>query len=721
MLNALICLLAVMSLSVFFTQYVGKNSAFAPLLSLSAAMLYFMLAGVLGVLAAAAWLFYAACFGLGAFAFFRGRLRLLKSLVSPGFLLFALLSLFLLFYLAAKQPTFTEWDEFSLWGTAPKLMLSSGELYTTADIGWPVTQTQSPALMLLSYMCQFFGAQFAPWQVFWILDVLMIACVAALISPFGFRRWRTALPLAIAGLLAPFFFGVINGTVTLSTVWMSAYADIPAGMLMAGTMAVYFAGRHTKNGRAILAVLPLAALSLTKDNVMPVALVCAAVMAIDCLFFSQYSVPYQKMGARIERFATKHRRITGLFVGLCRGGVWFLAVGAPYLFWRGYSAAVLAQSTTAAGALTQTSADITTSGASVTSSVLSAFTQLFGITPQTPQAQAALQEMSNYFFGWVGSGTPEAYQLNSSMAGSGIQTLLLIGIIFGAAVLFSSGMAKKMQSFFTMIIMFCGYMGYHFMLFVFYGFVYNLREVSAIVDYPRYMATYYTGWLLTGLLLLALCTLKKRECAQNAAEDAPPCTPEDAPVSFAQALGDALPIFAKTGVLAVSVFMLLHFSIMVYPGHSVLDYPDVYMQEDRHREELAQGVSQHLPQDARVFFVSQSGSGESWFRYSQYLLPAVLEYSMSGGSALSPEVLAEQKAEQGGPQQATLSDEESLAFVQDYLSENGCEYILVESTDEWFTQVFGGMFTDGLQSAPSPDAPILYRLNESGLYEQVTA
>ena len=69
-------------------------------------------------------------------------------------------------------------QEFSFWGIAPKVVKSTGQLYTFQPQGLRVT-SYVPGLVMLDEAFQFLGTSFAPWKVFAAYDILMFAIFAA--------------------------------------------------------------------------------------------------------------------------------------------------------------------------------------------------------------------------------------------------------------------------------------------------------------------------------------------------------------------------------------------------------------------------------------------------------------------------------------------------------------------------------------------------------------
>ena len=80
---------------------------------------------------------------------------------------------------------------------------------------------------MLGYFVQFFGA-FAPFKVYLAYDLLLFACIAAVLGRVDLKL-QAGGALAVIGWCTPWFFTTYARTIFVSKVYMSAYGDIPAG------------------------------------------------------------------------------------------------------------------------------------------------------------------------------------------------------------------------------------------------------------------------------------------------------------------------------------------------------------------------------------------------------------------------------------------------------------------------------------------------------------
>ncbi|MGD9559005.1 MAG: hypothetical protein AB7V55_00170 [Oscillospiraceae bacterium] len=676
MLDVILAYLALLGLCVFFSSLPGVKSGLSPLLAVSACMLYFALAGILGVLVVGGWVFYFLCAALLGVALWRRHsMRFFKRLASPGLVFFAGFGLLLLVWLAVRQPVFREWDEFTFWGTAVKLMKLNGELYTTAPAGWWWTSTQAPALPMFSYFAQFFAPAFAAWKVFWAYDLVLLAAASALLGGFKWRHWRVVVPLGAVGVLTPFFFNVFYHTTYLNTTYISAYADVPAGMLFGGVLAAFFALRRLGHRALWQAALPLAALALVKDgNVLAIALVAAGVMLADVLVFGSAQGPaLGRVGATAALTATQEKRR----MWLCRVGAGLGLLVLPVAvnaLWSAHTGLANAQNLQMAGEITHLS---------VPAALVLTVKELLGIAPRSDAFNQTAQNLWDSFLGRMRTGAGiEDGVVRVSMAGTALATCLLIVALFVLAAVLARSARFRRRVLLAGGLLLGGFLCYQFVMLVFYAHLYHAQPGSRpIFDYARYLQSYLVGWFLAGAALLG-----------RAAK---------APARW------ALP--ATAGVLALALAMLLRTGAMVRPGYSVLDYPASFDDEFTVRQSQVRQLAEHIEPGARVFYVCQGGDGGEWFRTHYEMLPVILDYSISGGGSLP--LPADVRGWDAG--QPTLME------LAAYLEEQPCRYILIEHIDEAFIEAYAPLFEQ--PPVAGMETPALYHRADGaqGLYVRI--
>ncbi|NLW78023.1 MAG: hypothetical protein GXY32_01245 [Ruminococcaceae bacterium] len=660
--DVFISFLSVCALGTFLVLKCRIPAGFAPLVAMCAVPLWFALFGMVGLLGLGSWLWYLLCAGLLALALlWRRKQNNYRALLSPGSLFFVLAALATLIFLAIRQPIISQWDEFSLWGTIVKLMKGSGELYTTAEMGWAWPATQLPTLPTIGYFTQVLG-DYAAWKIYAGYALLTLAVVAALMGQLSFKQYKIVVPLGVAGLLVPWFFSVGAARIFyVKPIWLNSYADIPAGMLFGGVLLLYLGLREAK-GPLWPVGLALAALSMTKENTFLFALVLVLFIACDLLLFgdkpSESNVP-AKGGTLRQQLS--QQRLPGK-LGRCF--IFLLLALLPYLIWNQYIGWVVAQRQ-ASGLSVQASEPLL-------QVLLNCMAMLLGFQPRTEQFQLALDNMLEAF---VSPGQ------KITMAGTGLMTVCLILILFALAALLTADKQLRKRTFVAMGVSTLGFAGYYLELIFSYGRVFSAEQAASLESYSRYLSSYYTGWFLIALIFLGMAARKERPYG-----------------------------IASCGVLALAGTMLVLCNTLLPMQYNDIGYPDAHYRELRAEQAVADTVLEQLEPGDRLFFVSQRDDfGEKWFHYSYYMLPAILDFSgvpdKEGGIGGGGGTFGLPGQGGGIPSYHAYTPEELLA----YITGNGCDYIFFENLDKAFIRAYKTLFSDGLAAAKRGDT-MLYRV-----------
>lgn len=291
-----------------------------PLLSAAALVLYpFGMLGNLRIGAAAAVLLLGVAVVVGVV-----RLRpagvgtaVKTALTRPGFALFLGGAAFIWCLFALHRPMFTQWDEFTAWGLAPKMVVERAAFYVADPVNLKASFTY-PATSLVTFLFQPFGS-WAEWACLAALDTLALACVAAA-SALPRPQWAGGILVFGTGFVLPFFFSN-NPAGSYAPQYANAMADLPLAMLFGGALCLYYSVGHRR--RAFwLTGLPLMLLTLTKDICFAYGLIAAFLIGLDQLVTADKPIK--------QSFPRAFLRAGGLAV----------CVVAAFVSWSRYTAAV---------------------------------------------------------------------------------------------------------------------------------------------------------------------------------------------------------------------------------------------------------------------------------------------------------------------------------------------------------------------------------------------
>ena len=186
LLYALALLLLLCGACAILGEKFGLSPALLPLPVLSGAVVVLYLCGIAGILRAGAVLVLLALAAVWVLGLVQlhpaGVLKAWQNaLCTPGFALFLGGSAFIWVLFCVQEPMFTQWDEFTAWGLAPKMVVERGAFYVADPVNLKASFTY-PATSLLAFLFQPFGL-WAEW-----------ACLAAIDTP----RLRATTPCSMS-------------------------------------------------------------------------------------------------------------------------------------------------------------------------------------------------------------------------------------------------------------------------------------------------------------------------------------------------------------------------------------------------------------------------------------------------------------------------------------------------------------------------------------------
>ncbi|HJB68553.1 MAG TPA: hypothetical protein H9770_06895 [Candidatus Fournierella excrementigallinarum] len=639
-------LAALFGMSAVLARRAGVGSAAAPLAALALAELVLLASGLLGVLRPAG-LALAALGLLGggleaALAKKKGETcPLAAALESPAAKLFWAAALALAVGLWLLRPEFLNFDEYSFWGTAAKLTCENDALYTVCETGLPWQMTELAALPLASYFFQLFGP-FAPWRAIFAADLLMLAALAA--AAGCAKRARLACPLFLAGLSLPTLVTVAGHTALLNTAWLEFLGDLPAGMLFGGAAAFWLAVRDEGPAARWLTLPVLMLAANVKSNTFVLGLAAAGLVALDAALFA----PGEKRGAK------------GFAARLGFGAACLTAPAAQYLLWNNYIAGLVRRNA-AAGGMGDTAS------ASLPAVVANGLKLLLGLP-----AESYFEARSEIFWQYGSAMTDAFWHRKVSVFGAGAAVAALTLAVFLAAVLLAAGKRARLRAALFAVGSSACFAGYWLMLWLSYAFLLKDSTPENLASYPRYFASYYTGWLLLALAVLAVsCASAKR------------------------------PALGRAAALAVGAAFAAALAAGTEPQFTLLGVGGGEYAPVRQELAVAKAAKAAIRPGQKVFLIHQGDEGFSWFLFNQQLCPALV-YGEGGATYGEPALV------EGMPYSAPYTEEEFSAL----LKAEQVDLLLVSRVNGIFEESYAALFTDGLAAAKQ--GPALYEKSEAG-------
>lgn len=455
LLLSLVSLAALAGFAVLLARRTSLPAPLAPFTALCGVMILLALGGMAGLLVPTGWLCFALAAGAWVLAFAPvGRKNPVSVLAAPGFVAFWVLAAALLVFFAWRQPMYSTWDEFSFWGTAAKIVKTSGALYGNAEIGWDWVGSHRPGLIMLGYFFQFFGP-YAEWRVLAGYDILLLSIFTTLTAGAPKGAWRRVVPALGFGFLLPFLITLYGNITRTTDLYASSLSDIPLGLTFGGAMAVYYMNKR----RALWpTALALAALCMEKDTGFAMALVAAGIIGADAF-----------LGALAERAPAPAAGKT-----LAKAAGLFVACVAAFLPWQYYLSAVTTADTSNVGGTQQMGQ---------AEMIITGCKELLGI--------GRTEKFSTIMGGMV----KNLFTMTTTMVGPFIVVVALT-MVLAVAALFTREKSLRRQAGVFAVLGLGGFAAYYFFIGLTYVYVFRDEVSDGLVGFERYIYPYLLGWLL---------------------------------------------------------------------------------------------------------------------------------------------------------------------------------------------------------------------------------
>ena len=319
------------------------------------------------------------------------------------------------------------------------------------------------------------------------------------------------------------------------------------------------------------------------------------------------------------------------------------------------------------------------------------------------QFRTAMADMGHQF--WTSDG-------KLSMIGQGRNVVALIAIVFVVAILAAASRRLKARIAVIGVLSGVCFLGYNLMLALSYGFIFVPFQAEQLIDYNRYIYSYYIGWFILALGCLSVALLPQITVKCEA----------DGPTAVFAATRRQPRLAFELFVLVLACGMLFRQSQLILPQLSVLGFADSEFTDRRAERAEAELVCSYLDPDDRVFYVGQGDNGEGWFSAVFDFYPILVDYS---GTVTTDPDTGETKMIGGGgelglPELQPAEGVKNTYYhgftaqeLDDIVRGNGCTVLYIQTLDDIFVQSYADLFTDKLAAAQSGET-LLYRVTDAG-------
>ncbi len=367
------------------------------------------------------------------------------------------LSLFIITLFSIRQPLFFEWDEFSFWGTAARIVSDSNLLYTVAENNM-VGTTHPPALIMFSYLFNFLG-EYAPFKTYIAYDMLVFSAFGAVLSCFDNKLKHISFPVLLVFICSPLIAMNLYGrSIQVLPGYMSAYSDFPMGILIAAILIICFCRSGNRLQTFIVTIAALFVLTLCKEMGFAFAMLCAGIVAVDLVITDRELLLPKRLIAALLIIATPVAAFASWSMHLsAAAGVNRFEVGGEQ-------------------------------NLGMVELMFTGVYELFVPAARSEKFDAVFNNLWN------------AFLYNKVIVfGSGFVVFLVVTILLIIAFLLTDQRNKKTSIIIYYVMTCLGCFAYTVFLGFTYAYVFKGADGIGLISYERYVMPYYTGWFLSAL------------------------------------------------------------------------------------------------------------------------------------------------------------------------------------------------------------------------------
>lgn len=641
-------------------EFLHTSSMHCYFTALCTALAVLYAAGVCGVMPAAAaglWVLTAA----GAAVYLVRHLRKkdlaarLRDYADPFALLYNGAAAVFAVIFTLQKPLCYYWDEYSFWSVSAKYVKYYGQYYNRQpDLTF---STLPPMNSVLGYFFMYFSRNFADYKLLLAYAFLMLA-VFAMTAAWLHKKTQN-LPLAVGSfavlVFSPFweaYHTAAEDYSSLSYAYGTTMVDFLIAVVFLGCAVSYL-----ESGRALLTLPPLVYLTLMKNTSVFFALQAAALITFFSVFASEKKPLKKALSVVLTLVLT------------------MAVVGTSYLSWFWCLAKTTPESTVSAFTLTEPEGErgIMRAPAAQPETEIA----------ETPQEQteepAELQQDEEQADGgflsiFVASRRSQRHKqvletMRQEFATAKITAFVpdrFLVVLLLALGLLCAVLCKKHRLPLALLAVALAAGALVYNLTISY-FIADFND--GMVEYPRYMTSYYWLWLYMAFLVAVPILHAVRPAA-------------------AQLAVAALACFGLTTVLNTGLC------------HTVFAAPQNAYAQELAAEEIIEKYRNFLTKDTRVYVPLRDQDTWSYFLYKQRLLPALadvdtlnsgLDFTVSFRDHIDPD---SERTYYNVADPATFTEVMRTYF----------DYVLIVDPDPEFVQTYSSLFAGGVRGG------VLYKI-----------
>jgi hypothetical protein len=611
----------------------------------------------------------------------------ISEFITPGVVFFVFFSLLLYYLLMTKNAAFRVWDEFSFWGTAAKIVKQNNRLYTLFKSSIK-NNSYAPALPLFSYYLQFFSKTFSEYKVYLSYGISIAATMSVLFSNLSWKNFISTTILSLFGLVS--LYSLRLGMEGMP-VYATSYADMQIGVIFAGAVLVWFFSGESLEVRFFSMIPVLGMLVYIKDIGLVLAMIAIGAVAIEILLSEDmakltgtgtfykilydYSLPLSILILIL---------ISTFFINSIYLRLFILIplLMSVFLFLRNKKGLSIPRSKLVFKIIFPLVLSL------FVISIYFLWNTHFSLTNQISREPKVYE----YTIFQIISGKDAYFNevLRIFRENFSLVQVVHLGPLSTSFILFlllpilSGLITFKRKSFlkFTLlsVVFAAGFIVYYLFLAYLYTTQFYHYDNFWLPSFPRYVMTYFAGWMIISFGLLFRAAEKTKSKNKRG--------------FFEKIKLNKNTLFA--GAITLSYVFSIFFYAKnspnyVHPDQYLLTSNKVRVSMDQNRQNITYRTSRYidylLPSD-RIYFLCMESDGGEWFIANYEFMPAFTVDTLGKGNFVPPGTDYDKVY--------SYDVEATVESFSEYLRNNEVNLLFVYQVNAYFLEEFSDMFEDGL-------------------------
>ena len=288
-MSLIIVILLILMGSSFFASLFNKNIEKTIIFYIFSSIILVYIFGTLGILKFGVYTFIIISIGLGIteiilFCKNKDKKEFCKNIFTPGLLIFFILNVIILFF--ERERMFTNWDEFTHWGSSIKAMFELNKLYVCKDSSL-LFKSYPPAMSIFQYIFVAIKGEFIEYYAYYAYVIL---CLSMVISIIPKLKWKNVIGISLVVIIC-----ICTPVFIYNDFYNSIYIDAALGLTFGFLISKILSVKEKYEVFDIVLIcMTTFILVLLKDTGIFLAVISSIIFFIDILFIKKEKTDSKK-------------------------------------------------------------------------------------------------------------------------------------------------------------------------------------------------------------------------------------------------------------------------------------------------------------------------------------------------------------------------------------------------------------------------------------------